>query len=93
MKPEETASRWLRLVVADAELSPYLIGVDLRRLGAHLAASVTAALAGRPVDDPWQGLGLSEEQHRRILDYLIGVLWASDLPQERIAMVRTAVGG
>ena len=60
------------------------------RLAAHLTASVTAALAGEPAD-AWGGLGLSEEQHRRIGDYLVGVCWAADLPDERIAQVRRAV--
>jgi hypothetical protein len=44
--PEQIAAHWLRLVVADAKLSPYLIGVDLGRLGAHLTASLAAALGG-----------------------------------------------
>ena len=90
MTPAEIVRRWLRLVTADAELSPYLIGVDRVRLAAHLTASVTAALAGEPAD-AWGGLGLSEEQHRRIGDYLVGVCWAADLPDERIARVRRAV--
>jgi hemoglobin len=90
MTPEEIVHRWLRLVTADAELSPYLIGVDRVRLAAHLTASVTAALAGEPAD-AWGGLGLSEEQRRRIGDYLVGVCWAADLPDGRIARVRRAV--
>ncbi|GGL89565.1 hypothetical protein GCM10012279_04000 [Micromonospora yangpuensis] len=81
------------MVVADAELSPHLVGVDLRRLGAHLAASLAAATDGVDVADPWAGLGLSEEQHRRVLDYLVGVLWAGDVPAERISRLRTGVGG
>ncbi|MEV4827733.1 hypothetical protein AB0K25_05330 [Micromonospora sp. NPDC049257] len=90
MTPAEIVRRWLRLVTADAELSPYLIGVDRVRLAGHLTAGVTVALAGEPADG-WGGLGLSEEQHRRIGDYLVGVCWAADLPDERIAQVRRAV--
>ncbi|WP_231932559.1 globin family protein [Micromonospora rifamycinica] len=90
MTPAEIVRRWLRLVTADAELSPYLVGVDLGRLAAHLTASVTAALAGEATD-PWGGLGLSKEQHRRIGDYLVGVCWAADLPDGLIAEVRRAV--
>ncbi|WP_431885264.1 hypothetical protein [Micromonospora wenchangensis] len=90
MTPEEIVHRWLRLVTADAELSPYLVGVDRVRLAAHLTASVTAALAGEPAD-AWGGLGLSEEQHRCIGDYLVGVCWLADLPDERIAQARRAV--
>ncbi|MFJ6195392.1 hypothetical protein [Micromonospora sp. NPDC092111] len=88
---EEIVRRWLRLVVADAELSPYLVGVDLDRLTAHLTASLTAALVGEPTD-AWGGLGLSEAQRRRVGDYLVGVCWAGDLSDERIAQVRRAVG-
>ena len=38
--------RWLRLIAADAEPAPYLIGVDRRRLAALLAARLDAALGG-----------------------------------------------
>ncbi|MFI7433043.1 hypothetical protein [Micromonospora haikouensis] len=88
--PAEIVRRWLRLVAADAELSPYLVGVDLDRIAAHLTASLTAALAEEPAD-AWGGLGLSEAQRRRIGDYLVGVCWAADLPGERIAHARRAV--
>ncbi|MEH1027130.1 hypothetical protein ACWD6L_11220 [Micromonospora profundi] len=91
MTPGEAVGRWLRLVVADAELSPYLIGVDLGRLGAHLTAGLANALDGRPAAvDGWQGLGLSEAQHRRVVDYLMGVLWAAELPDDQVARVRRA---
>ncbi|SCL28692.1 hypothetical protein GA0070616_3742 [Micromonospora nigra] len=93
MTAPEVVTRWLRLVVADAELSPYLIGVDLDRLAAHLTASLDAALGDEPAADAWRGLGLSEAQHRRVVDYLIGVLWALDLPDDRIARVRRAFAG
>ncbi|SCG43454.1 hypothetical protein [Micromonospora halophytica] len=101
MSPEQITARWLRLVVADAELSPYLVGVDLERLGTHLTASLAAALGDEPATDGrtpgtgrhdgWRGLGLSEAQHRRIVDYLTGVLWALDLPDDRIARLTQAV--
>ena len=54
MTPAEIVRRWLRLVMADAELSPYLIGVDVVRLAGQLTASVAAALAGEPAD-AWVG--------------------------------------
>ncbi|MEV1287919.1 hypothetical protein [Micromonospora sp. NPDC049679] len=87
---------WLRLVAADAELAPYLVGVEVSRLAGHLALLLTAALGGstgdiaRPVTEAWQGLGLSEGHHRRVLDYLAGVLWAMDLPAAGIAAVARA---
>ncbi|MFG1757025.1 hypothetical protein [Micromonospora echinofusca] len=90
MTAQEAVGQWLRLVVADAELSPYLIGVDLERLGAHLAAGLAAAVEGQPATDPWRGFGLSEEQHRRVVDYLAGVLWALDVPDDRIARAQRA---
>ncbi|MFG3697601.1 hypothetical protein ACGF5C_06720 [Micromonospora sp. NPDC047620] len=93
MTVQEAVGQWLRLVVADAELWPYLIGVDLDRLGAHLAASLAAALEGQPTLDPWRGLGLSEAQHRRIMDYLAGVLWALDLPDDQVSRARRVFGG
>ncbi|MER5332910.1 hypothetical protein [Micromonospora sp. NPDC002717] len=93
MTAQKAVGQWLRLVVADAELSPYLIGVDLDRLGAHLAASLAAALDGQPIPDPWRGIGLSEAQHRRIVDYLAGVLWALGLSDDRVARARRAFAG
>jgi hypothetical protein len=78
--------RWLHLVAADAELSPYLIGLDRVRLARHLTALLVTALDGRPggPDRPesaaWRGLGLTEAQHHRVLDYLTGVLRAAGLP-------------
>ncbi|MGC4855600.1 hypothetical protein ACLQ24_19945 [Micromonospora sp. DT4] len=82
--PADLVARWLRLVTADAELSPYLIGIDLDRLAAHLAT----VLDGNATQ--WCGLGLSEAQHRRVVDYLEGVLRAAELPDGRIAQVRRA---
>ncbi|MGC4749015.1 hypothetical protein ACLQ28_25635 [Micromonospora sp. DT201] len=74
MTAAEVVARWLRLVEADAELSPYLIGVDLGRLSAHLTASLANALDGHATPtEGWRGLGLSEAQHRRMVDYLVGV--------------------
>ncbi|MEH1165494.1 hypothetical protein V6V47_08915 [Micromonospora sp. CPCC 205539] len=90
MTAAEAVTRWLRLVVADAELSPYLIGVDLDRLAAHLTASLANALDGEPAAAGWRGLGLTEAQHQRIVDYLVGVLWAAELPEGQIAQVRRA---
>ncbi|GAB3954657.1 hypothetical protein [Micromonospora vulcania] len=91
MTATEVVTRWLRLIMEDAELSPYLIGVDLDRLAAHLTASLARVLDGEPAAaDGWRGLGLSEAQHLRVVAYLVGVLWASDLPEQRIAEVRRA---
>ncbi|MCW3815844.1 FAD-binding oxidoreductase [Micromonospora sp. DR5-3] len=67
----EAVARWLSLVAADAELSPYLIAVDWDRLKAHLARSLTSATGG---EREVPRLGWSEAQHRRAVDYLLGVL-------------------
>ncbi|MEU8260789.1 FAD-binding oxidoreductase [Micromonospora sp. NPDC048999] len=67
----EAVARWLSLVAADVELSAYLIGVDWDRLKAHLARAVTSATTGEP---EVACLGWSEAQHRRAVDYLMGVL-------------------
>ncbi|MGC5020370.1 hypothetical protein [Micromonospora sp. DT47] len=89
-------ARWLRLVAADAELSPYLVGVDRARLAGHLALLLTVSLGGpagdvvRPAAGAWQGLGLSEAQHRRVVDYLAGVLRALELPPGAIAAAQAA---
>ncbi|GAB3140702.1 hypothetical protein GCM10027290_11960 [Micromonospora sonneratiae] len=89
----DAVARWLRLVAADAELSPYLVGVDLPRLGGHLALQLTAALGGpagdiaRPTAGAWQGLGLSPEQHRRVVDYLTGTLTGLGVSPEAVAVV------
>ncbi|MEU1753766.1 globin [Micromonospora matsumotoense] len=92
----EAVARWLRLVAADAELTPYLIGVDRARLGGHLALTLTVALGGpagdvvRPVAGAWRGLGLTEAQHRRVVDYLAGVLRALDVPTGAVDAARRA---
>ncbi|MEH1053670.1 hypothetical protein V6U89_00415 [Micromonospora sp. CPCC 206171] len=89
-------ARWLRLVAADAELAPYLIGVDRARLAGHLALTLTAALGepaggiARPAAGAWRGLGLTEAQHRRVVDYLAGVLRALDVPGGAVAAARRA---
>lgn len=92
---QEAVWRWLRLVAVDAELEPYLVGVDLGRFARHLEAVLGAALGdGEAVaEGPWQGLGLSEEQHRRVVDYLAGVLWALDFPETTISAARAAFDG
>ncbi|MEU5722743.1 FAD-binding oxidoreductase [Micromonospora sp. NPDC047738] len=69
----EAVARWLSLVAADAELSPYLIGMDWDRLKAHPARSLTSA-TGVEVEPEIPRLGWSEAQHRRAVDYLLGVL-------------------
>ncbi|MFI5848921.1 hypothetical protein ACIA7R_14145 [Micromonospora chalcea] len=92
----QAVARWLRLVAADAELAPYLVGVDRARLAGHLALSLTVALGGpagdiaRPAVGAWRGLGLTEAQHRRVVDYLAGVLWALDVPAGSVTAARRA---
>ncbi|MGK5443249.1 FAD-binding oxidoreductase [Micromonospora sp. URMC 105] len=75
-EPEVSAgvAHWLNLLAADTELSPYLIGVDRDRLTAHLARSLTTAPGGGALLDGWSGLGWSEAQHRRAVNYLARVL-------------------
>ncbi|MEU4781987.1 hypothetical protein [Micromonospora sp. NPDC023633] len=92
----DAVTRWLRAVAADAELAPYLIGVDQARLGGHLALALAVALGGpagdivRPAAGAWRGLGLTEAQHRRVVDYLAGVLQALDVPADAVAAARRA---
>ncbi|MEU8260440.1 FAD-binding oxidoreductase [Micromonospora sp. NPDC048999] len=64
-------------MAADVELSAYLIGVDWDRLKAHLARSLTSTTSGEP-EVPC--LGWSEGQHRRAVDYLMGVLKSYQRP-------------
>ncbi|WP_229399567.1 hypothetical protein [Micromonospora okii] len=92
---QEAVWQWLRLVAVDAELEPYLVGVDLGRFARHLEAVLGAALGDDDVvaEGPWQGLGMSEEQHRRVVDYLAGVLWAGNLPEATISAARAAFDG
>ncbi len=77
VEAREAVGRWLRLVAADAELSAYLIGVDWDRLKAHLARSLTSVPGGEPA---LPSLGWSEAQHRRAVDYLLGVLKSCEEP-------------
>ncbi|SBT52511.1 globin family protein [Micromonospora auratinigra] len=90
--------RWLRLVAADAELAPYLRGIDRPRLAGQLAAQLTVALGGpaggnRPQGGAWRRLGLSQEQHWRVLDYLAAALWALDLPVQTIVAAQRVMAG
>ncbi|MDM4778616.1 MULTISPECIES: globin [unclassified Micromonospora] len=98
--------RWLRLIAADAELAPYLIGVDRRRLAALLTARLDAALRGMgrspdggPADAAGPVLGgprrspLTGEQCWRVLDYLAAALWALDLPAATVVHAQRAVAG
>ncbi|WBC14226.1 globin [Micromonospora sp. WMMA1998] len=99
----EAVHRWMRLVAADAELAPYLLGVDRRRLAAVLADRLGAALgvvrrgprptlpveAGAPLDHR----ALTEEQRWRVLDYLAAALWVLDLPVGAIVDAQRAVAG
>ncbi|WP_431874376.1 globin [Micromonospora marina] len=98
--------RWLRLIAADAELAPYLIGMDRRRLAALLAARLDAALRGvrqgadgGPGDAAGPVLGgplrspLTGEQCWRVLDYLAAALWSLDLPAATVVHAQRAVAG
>ncbi|MET9298685.1 globin [Micromonospora aurantiaca] len=98
--------RWLRLIAADAELAPYLIGVDRRRLAALLTARLGAALGGTrrspdgvPADAGEPVLGgprrppLTGEQRWRVLDYLAAALWTLDLPAATVVDAQRAVAG
>ncbi|MEU4712188.1 FAD-binding oxidoreductase [Micromonospora purpureochromogenes] len=76
----EAIAHWLTLLAADAELSPYLIGVDRDRLTAHLARALTTAPGGGALLDGWGGLGWSEAQHRRAVNYLTRVWEARGEP-------------
>ncbi|WP_240956370.1 globin [Micromonospora sp. HNM0581] len=89
--------RWMRLVAADAELAPYLLGIDRPRLAGQLAAQLSSAMRGlggrrRSAVGLWRRLGLTEEQHVRVLDYLAAVLWVLDLPVDTIFEVQRAAG-
>ncbi|MEV4479076.1 globin [Micromonospora coxensis] len=84
--------RWLRLVAADAELAPYLIGIDRPRLATHLTTALGGPVGGRTVGGTWRRLGLTEEQHWRVLDYLAAVLWALDVPVDTIARAQRETG-
>ncbi|MEU9738480.1 FAD-binding oxidoreductase [Micromonospora chersina] len=59
----EAVARWLSLVTADAELSPYLIGVDRDRLKEQVARALASG-----TELPY--LGWSEAEHRRAESYL-----------------------
>ncbi|MBC9000912.1 globin [Micromonospora aurantiaca] len=98
--------RWLRLIAADAELAPYLIGVDRQRLAALFTARLGAALGGvrrgsdgDPADAGGPALGgsrrplLTGEQRWRVLDYLAAALWALDLPAATVVDAQRAVAG
>ncbi|MER6584726.1 globin family protein [Micromonospora chalcea] len=101
----EAVHRWLRLIAADAELAPYLIGVDRRRLAALLTDRLNAALGGvwrspggaGPDGGPVLGGArrppLSEEQRWRVLDYLAAALWTLDLPPTALVDAQRAVAG
>ncbi|WP_253866668.1 globin [Micromonospora sp. WMMA2032] len=99
----EAVHRWLRLVAADAELAPYLLGVDRRRLAAVLADRLGAALGVLRPDprSPFPGEAgalfdhrpLTEEQRWRVLDYLAAALWVLDLPVRAIVDAQRAVAG
>ncbi|OWV13807.1 globin [Micromonospora wenchangensis] len=93
--------RWLRLVAADAELAPYLIGLDRPRLAGRLTAQLASALGGpasgggggRAAAGAWRRLGLTDEQHWRVLDYLAAVLCGLGLPVDTIVAAQRAVAG
>ncbi|WP_431917136.1 globin [Micromonospora wenchangensis] len=93
--------RWLRLVAADAELAPYLIGLDRPRLAGRLTAQLASALGGpasgggggRAAGGAWRRLGLTDEQHWRVLDYLAAVLCGLGLPVDTIVAAQRAVAG
>ncbi|MFG3582229.1 FAD-binding oxidoreductase [Micromonospora chersina] len=63
----EAVARWLRLIAADAELFPYLMGLDCDRLKAHVVRTLTTG-------EELPNLGWPEAQHRRAIDYLTGAL-------------------
>ncbi|MCZ7439512.1 globin [Micromonospora sp. WMMC241] len=101
--------RWMRLVAADAELAPYLLGTDRRRLAALLALAIRRGPrltppveAGAPLntsgvwpaaDGGWCRPPLTEEQRWRVLDYLAAALWALDLPVDAVVDAQRAVAG
>ncbi|MEU1751134.1 globin [Micromonospora matsumotoense] len=91
--------RWLRLVAADAELAPYLIGLDRPRLACRLTSLLAVALGdpggdgGRAAGGAWRRLGLTDEQHWRVLDYLAAVLCGLGLPVDTIVAAQRAVAG
>lgn len=90
--------RWLRLVAADAELAPYLIGIDRPHLVDRLTEQLGAALGGpvttrRTCVGHWRCLGLSEEQHLRVLDYLAASLYRHDVPFDVITVAQRIAAG
>ena len=89
----DAVDRLYLLILADPELSPYFIGVDLPRLKAHLAALLGRVLggpdeyAGRDLVQSHHGMGITREHYRKVSDYLTSVLWNLGAAEDILAAV------
>ncbi len=84
--------RFYRLVLDDEELRPYF-EVDMARLKRHQAALLTQVLGGpagyqgRDLGKAHAGLAITGAHYRKVVNYLTGVLWITQVPSDVISDV------
>ncbi len=89
--------KFYQLLLDDPELRPYFTG-DLARLKRHQAALLTEVLGGpagyrgRDLGEAHAPLAITAEHYRKVGNYLTGVLWILQVPEDIIADVAAVVG-
>ena len=72
--------RFYQLLVADADLAPYFVDVDLPKLKRHQVQLLSTVLggpaeyAGRELEIAHSGLNITDAHYAKVADYLTGVL-------------------
>ena len=95
---KHVVGRFYEMVLADPELAPYFVGVDLVRLKRHQVLLVSQVLGGpaeydgRSLKDAHAGRGITKDHFGRVVVHLVAALREAGVPEEIIGRVGEALG-
>jgi hemoglobin len=95
---KHVVGRFYEMVLADPELAPYFVGVDLVRLKRHQVLLVSQVLGGpaeydgRDLKTAHQGRGITKDHFGRVVVHLVAALREAGVPEEIIGRVGEALG-
>ncbi|SDS12482.1 group I truncated hemoglobin [Actinopolymorpha singaporensis] len=90
--------RFYELVLADADLAPFFVGVDMSGLKRHQALLISQVLGGpaeftgRELRTAHAGLAITAEHFGAVVAHLVTALTEAGAPPEVIARVGAALG-
>lgn len=95
----QVVDRFYQLVLADPQLAPFFVNVDISRLKRHQVLLVSQVLGGpadydgRELREAHEHLRIRDEEFSRVVMHLVVALREAGVDADVIARVDAAVGG